>query len=185
MGVPSRSAFGREVVEDLDLVRLVALREEGPPLLRRQLATHERMVGRDRLGHARLDRRQVVGRQRPRQVEVVVEAVLDCRPDAELRAREQVEHRLGHHVRRGMAHRVELAVGAGVEQLVGRPAFGRNELLFDLFGLRDRHVLLGHPSRLRRITKPLVLDRTRGSLALPRFHPPSRLAPARRALVPR
>ncbi len=147
-GRPVALGLRGQVVEDLDLVGLVALGEERPPLLRRQLAAHERVVGLDRLRHALLDRREVLGRERPWQVEVVVEAVLDRRPDAELRAREQVEHRLGHHVRRGMAHRVELAVRAGIEQLVGRPAFGRDELLLDLLGLRDRHVLLGHPSRL-------------------------------------
>ena len=57
---------GGEVVEDLDLERLAALGEERPALGRRQLATDERMVGGDALGHPRLDRGQVVGRQRPR-----------------------------------------------------------------------------------------------------------------------
>jgi hypothetical protein len=89
-----------EVVEDLDLERLVPLREEGPPLLRRQLAADERMVRRDRLPHPRLDRDQVVGRQRSVELEVVVEAVGDRRADPELRARVQVEDRLGHDVRR-------------------------------------------------------------------------------------
>ena len=59
--------------------------------------------------------------------EVVVEAVVDGRPDAELGAREQVQDRLGHDVRGRVAHRVELAAGAGVEQLVGRAALGRLE----------------------------------------------------------
>ena len=114
------------------------------------------MVGGDALAHPRLDGREVVGRQRPRQLEVVVEAVVDDRTDAELRAREQVQHGLGHDVGGGVAHRVELAGGAGVQQLVGRPALGRVEQRLvrrlaarQLFGL-------AHGVRLLRIAKPLV-----------------------------
>ena len=59
------------------------------------------------------------------ELEVVVEAVLDRRADAELGAREQVQHRLGHHVGGRVAHRVELVVRARVEQLLGRTALGR------------------------------------------------------------
>ena len=70
---------------------------------------------------------QVVGRQRAGQLEVVVEAVVDDRPDAELRAGEQVEHRLGQDVRGRVAHRPELAGGAVIHELVGRPALGRLE----------------------------------------------------------
>ena len=47
------------------------------------------------------------------QLEVVVEAVLDGRPDGELRAREQAGHRLGQHVGRRVAQHVTALVGAG------------------------------------------------------------------------
>ena len=70
---------------------------------------------------------QVVGRQRARQLEVVVEAVGDGRADAQLRVGEQVEHRLGHDVRRRVAHGIERVTGVGVEQLLGRLALGRLE----------------------------------------------------------
>ena len=85
------------------------------------------MVGGDALAHPRLDRSQVVGRERARQQQVVVEAVGDGRADPELGAREQVHDRLGQDVRRRVAHRVELAAGAVVQQLVGRAALGRLE----------------------------------------------------------
>ena len=101
---------GEEVVDDLDLERLVALDEEGAGLVRASLAELERVVGGDALAHPRLDRREVVGRQRARQQEVVVEAVGDGRPDAELRAREQVQDRLGHDVGGAVAHRPELVL---------------------------------------------------------------------------
>ena len=109
------------------------------------------MVGGDAFGHPRLDGRQVVGRQVPGQQEVVVEAVADRRPDAELRAREQVHDRLGHDVGGRVAHRAEFVLGAGIQQLLGRSALGRLEDLLDLV-VR----LVAHRVCLRRITEPLV-----------------------------
>src|SRR5688500_17104568 len=75
-----------QVLEDLDLVRLAVLREEAFAVLRREHLAHEWMVGCDRIGHSLLDRGQVVGRERARQVEVVIEAVADRGAYAQLRA---------------------------------------------------------------------------------------------------
>ncbi len=135
---------GREVVEDLDLEGLTATLEERATLDRGELAADERMIGRDALGHPRLDRGEVVGRQRPRQLEVVVEAVGDRRPDPELRAREEIEDRLGHDVRGRMPHRVEVAVRPGIEQLVGGPALGRLEQLVVVLWLANPVLLVAH-----------------------------------------
>jgi len=70
---------------------------------------------RDRLGddlaHARLDGDEVLRRERAVDAEVVVEAVLDRRADAEGRGREQVLDRFRHHVRRRVPQDVE-ALGA-------------------------------------------------------------------------
>ena len=123
------------------------------------------MVGRDALAHALLDRHEVVGRERARQLEVVVEAILDRRTDAELRSRKQVKDRLGHDVRRRVAHRVELVLGTGVQQLLGRAALGGLEDS----DLRPVRQAARHPPKrpprspvpgsylcLRRITEPLV-----------------------------
>ena len=85
------------------------------------------MVGRDRLAHPFLDRRQVVGRQRSRQQEVVIEAVLDDRADAELRPRKHVEDGFGKDMGGAMAHRAELTGGAVVHQLRGATPFRRLE----------------------------------------------------------
>ena len=133
-----------QVVEDLNLERLAALLEERAALGGRQLAANERMVGGDALGHARLDRGKVARRQRSRQLEVVVEAVGDRRPDPELRAREEIEHRLGHDVRGRVAHRVEVAVRARVEELLRGASF--RSLQADLIGRLDRCVglFVGH-----------------------------------------
>ena len=169
-----------EVVEDLDLERLVALGEEGPALVRRQLAADERVVGGDALRHPRLDRGEVVGLERPVELEVVVEAVLDGRPDAELGPGEEVEDGLGHDVGGRVAHRVERVAGAGVEQLLGRAALGRGEVLGRVSSASSPTASTAccarsaHRVRASRESRNLSsIDRTRGPI-LPRFHPPSR-----------
>ena len=69
----------------------------------------------DDLAHAGVDAVEVLGRERGavRQLEVVVEAVLDRRADAEGGVGEQVEHRLGQHVGRRVADRVEAPRAVG------------------------------------------------------------------------
>src|SRR2546425_11788220 len=57
------------------------------------LLADERVVRRRDLAHLRLDLRQVLGRERRGHPEVVVEAVLDGRTEADLGAREQLSHR--------------------------------------------------------------------------------------------
>ena len=127
---------GLQVVDDLDLERLVALDQDGPGGLGRLLAELERMVGRDRFAHPRLDGRQILRRQRPGQQEVVVEPVGDDRADAQLRAGEQVQDGLGQDVGRGVAHRPQLVTGrAVVHELVRRAALGRvGERFLDVAG---------------------------------------------------
>ena len=71
------------------------------------------------LAHLRLDLLEVRGRQRAGQVEVVVEAVLDGRTDAELGVGEELEDGRGHHVRRAVAHRGEVILRAGGERRAG------------------------------------------------------------------
>ncbi len=73
---------GQQVVDDLDLERLVGRDERGARGLGGLLAELERVVRLDALAHPRLDLRQVLGRQRAREQEVVVEPVGDDRPDA-------------------------------------------------------------------------------------------------------
>ena len=97
-------------LDDLPLVAVVA--EDGEPLRHRALPADERLALGDDLPHAGLDAREVVGGERAAvgQLEVVVEAVLDRRADAEGGAGPQVEHRLGHDVRGRVADRVEAAL---------------------------------------------------------------------------
>jgi hypothetical protein len=132
--LPGCPGLRREVVEDLDLEALALALDGGAGVVELDLLADERVVGRHAGPHPVLDRREVVGRQPPRQVEVVIEAVGDGRPDPELGAGKEVEDGLGHHVGRRVAHRVELVVRTGVEQLVDGPALrcGKELVVADL-----------------------------------------------------
>jgi hypothetical protein len=149
------------------------------------------MVRGDAFRHPLLDRLEVGRRQRPRQLEVVVEAVGDRRTNTQLRVRKQVHDGLSHDVGGRVTHRVELAVRAGIQELVRRAPLGRLELLFGLLGrvtLTHRALcrcLLRHFFRhlnLPRNTTPLVHRQDeRCSLAVP----PAFTTAVGRALVPR
>ena len=88
------------------------------------LAAGEVLPGADDLLHLLLERGEVLGGEGPLGVEVVVEAVLDRRADAEPRAGEQLLHGLGEHVGgrvpddraavgAGGGHRLDVGVGLG------------------------------------------------------------------------
>jgi hypothetical protein len=71
----------------------------------------------DDRAHARLDALQVVRAERLRHVEVVVEAVLHRRADAELGLGEQVLHGLRHHVRGGVPQNGPAILAGDVHRL--------------------------------------------------------------------
>ena len=96
-------------VDELDLERLALLLEKALGLLARHHGFLERLVARDDLAHALLDRRKVLGRERLGAVEVVIEAVLDHRADGHLGLRPQRLHRVGEHMRRVVADELERA----------------------------------------------------------------------------
>ena len=129
-----------EVLDQLDLVVLVLALEALERLLGRDVLTLEVLVGRDVLGHPGLDGREVgVGdRDAVRELEVVVEAVVDRRADGDLHAGIEVHHRGGEHVRRVVAdqrQRVRRAVGDDLHlRLVGQRAGEVAQLAVDLDG---------------------------------------------------
>ena len=90
------------VVDQLELVRLVLEVFRG--LLRGGVdAADELLALLDDLLHALFQRLQIVGREWLRNVEVVVEAVVDGRTDAQLGAGKLGLHGLGEHVGAGVA----------------------------------------------------------------------------------
>ena len=82
--------------DELELVRLAGQLLAG--VVVGDGAAGEPLPRLDDLLHPLLDGLEVLGRERPLDAEVVVEAVLDRRPDAQQRAGEQVLHGLRHHV---------------------------------------------------------------------------------------
>jgi hypothetical protein len=73
--------------------------------------------------HLLLDGLEILGRERPLDVEVVVEAVLDRRADAQLGLGEQLLHGLRHDVRGGVAQDVQAVGGGDLDGLDLLPSF--------------------------------------------------------------
>ncbi len=69
----------------------------------RHLAANERLVGGNDVRHLPLDAFQIFRGERPADVEVVVEAILDRRTDRERSPVEETQYRLSQDVGRGMA----------------------------------------------------------------------------------
>ena len=117
-----------ERLDDLALVGLI--RETLERVGARNLLAHERLIGVDELAHAVLDLREVGLGDRTRQLEVVVEAVLDGRADRVSGAGPQVAHGLRQHVRRRMPQDVE-TVGVGRQDRLHLPVGHRHERKID------------------------------------------------------
>ena len=102
-----------DLLDDVAFVGLVG--EQGKAFVAAHLRAHEGLVGLDDLAHPRLDALEVVIREvhAVGQLEVVVEAVLDRRPDRVLRAREEVGDGLGHDVRGRVAQHLAPVGGVG------------------------------------------------------------------------
>ncbi len=108
--------------DQLQLVRL-----SGEFLTRRVVADHtagEQLPLLYDLAHPPLDGGQIVRRERPAHIEVVVETVLDRRPDAQPGLGKQVLYRLRHHMCRRMAHD-RSPVGAGERDRFHHVAVGQ------------------------------------------------------------
>ncbi len=108
-------------LDELELVRLVLGLEPAHELgLVDVVLAHERGLGGQDAAHLGLDPLQVVGADRLRELEVVVEAVGDRRSDRDLRVGPQVQDGLGQHMRRGVAQdgqRLGVAVGEDPDAL--------------------------------------------------------------------
>ena len=120
-------ALAGEVVDLVDLVGVLALDEE---LARVGDAHHralERRLGGDDARHLGLDGREVLLGDGPGGVEVVVEAVVDRRAEAELGPRDQRLDGLRHDVRGGVPHDVEVVVAALRRDDLDRVAVGQGQ----------------------------------------------------------
>lgn len=108
-----RTVVGRRGALDTDEFELVRLvRQLFAGVLVGHHAARETLPALLDLLHLLLDGLEILGRERPLDVEVVVEAVLDRRADAQLGLGEQLLHGLCHDVRGGVAQDVQ-AVGGG------------------------------------------------------------------------
>src|SRR5438093_8372167 len=99
-----------ELLDLVDFVVLFLVAEEFQRLGHGHLAVLEGRVALHDLLHLRFDLAEVVGCERARQIEVVVEAVGHRRAEPELGPRKELENGACHHVRGRMPQRVELLV---------------------------------------------------------------------------
>ena len=124
-----------EVVEPLELERVV---DEALARLRHaDLLAHERILLRHHLAHLGLELLEVLGREGRRDLEVVVEAVVDGRAEADLRVGAQPSHRRGEDVRGRVAqHRERVGIALGEDAERAAAPQRRHEIL-DLAVHRD------------------------------------------------
>ena len=109
----------------LDLERLRQVAADLDRLGPRNLDPLELFVLLDDLGHFGLDLGEVLFAQFVRQVEVVIEAVVDRGAKGQLHPFEQPHHGPGHHVRARMAHDAQRFGIFARQQLERRFALGR------------------------------------------------------------
>ena len=102
LAVEGNDGVLRQIVDQLDLVRLLGLFHERNGLGAGQLKALELQLFLADLAHFLLDGFKVVGREGVLAVDVVIEALFDRGADGELRARVQAADRLRHDVRAGM-----------------------------------------------------------------------------------
>ena len=94
-----------ELINQLDLIFFPPRAPELARLVAGVRAHHKGVVVLDDFAHAVLDLFEVFGHKGVGAVEIVVEAVLDRRPDGEFGPRKKLGHRLRHHMRRRMPER--------------------------------------------------------------------------------
>ena len=91
-----------DVLKELDFVRVILGTIVVNGFLSVSDLTGKGSIFLDNLGHALFNTRQVVWGKRPGNVEIVIPAFLDWRPDGRLGLGEQLHHRLRHHVGTGV-----------------------------------------------------------------------------------
>ena len=99
----------RQVVDELDLVRLIALLHELQRFGARELKALETQLFLADLAHLGLELFEHLGRERLRAVKIIIETVLDGRADGQLHLGVQALHGLGENVAGGVT--VGISVG--------------------------------------------------------------------------
>ena len=133
-------------VDQLDLVRLSLGLEPRAGGVASDRLPRPRPALADLAHDLRLDRGEILLADRLRELEVVVEAVLDRGPDRDLHVRVQPAHGLGQEMRRGVAEdgeRVGIVVVARRQDLERRPVAQRQPEVPGLAVDAREHGLLG------------------------------------------
>src|SRR5688500_5352273 len=105
VGVDRYHLVRTELLQPLQLERIIGKAPACSGLV--DLLPNERQLLGDDLAHLILEHRDVVRRERARDLEVVIEALLDRGAEADLRVGPQASHGSSQDVRRGMTENVE------------------------------------------------------------------------------
>ena len=137
----------RDGVDQLDLESLALVAKHLLRLVARPHFLGEGFVAGDDLAHLLFDRVEILRRERLVAEEIVIEAVLDHRPDGDLRAGPQRLHRFGEHVRGVVADEFQRARIVAVEELDLGIVLDRIGEIGELAVERHRHGALGERRR--------------------------------------
>ena len=96
-----------DALDDLLLVRLIALLESGHGLVTRDILTHHIVLAVDQLLHALLDGLEIFRGDRAAKVDVVIETVIDDRADGHLGLRVELLDGMTDQVRAGVTNHVQ------------------------------------------------------------------------------
>src|SRR5579885_1486926 len=107
-----------QILNNLHLVRLIALFEVLERFFARPFALYKGMVLSDTFGHAPLDLWKIIGRKRAGQLHIIIEAILDSRANRKFGIGEDALDSLRHHMRGGVTHALDGRVGDGCVQFL-------------------------------------------------------------------
>ncbi len=137
----------RDGVDQLDLEQLALVLEDALGLLARPHFLGEGFVARDDLAHLLFDRVEVLRRERLVAEEVVVEAVLDYRPDGDLGAGPERLHGFREHMRAVVPDQLQAARVLAGEEFDFRVALNRVVQVHERVVERHRDRALGERGR--------------------------------------
>ena len=125
--VDFQGLVGGDRLDEFDLESLAMRREPGRGFFACPNLLREGFVASNDLSHFHFDRGKILRRERLRAIEIVIKAVLDHRPDGDLRAGKERLHRLGEDMRGVVTDEFErsfVVAGEELNSAVARQGIG-------------------------------------------------------------
>ena len=156
LGVDGHGRLVGKGTDQFDLVRLLPRLKEGEGLVPVHHLAHDRVVGGHDGAHLALDRRESIGTDRRRKLDIVEEAVLRGGPGAEARRRPQALDRLRQGMGGGMAeNEAATRIREGKRAQAGIAGQRAREFERPSLRLRAQQALLTRPVRNAKLAQDL------------------------------